>query len=490
MVSMEAMKGATVAHGSIATRRRNRRRDRNTASRGPMRIVGSEQCGGSTSSTHAVSPPSLAAGIALASSSALNEASNDDDDAYGDAYDDAYDDASTPTNKSAPRPRGHGSTMCYHSGDPPRPMSSSTNNKVLHDERTSEGKRECGYNSSAPTTAAGLGRNTQSGSESTSDRACQCRGGSGGGGGGGTTMNREPPPGISSGMTTIPDITRRLTTSTVDSSVDFRTHVVVRGLTGQQWNVPRSVGSVGILRSWVAKELHTFMPFTILTDATTGAELMCNLQDLTLDLISVTAIKQEPDKFEQDHYVHSMIEHAMYGDSAGVKRVIASLKSDGFSRNDVMAEAMFEIVNCPNTEPDLILETVRTMLDNGASPNSVDPAGIDAFNFVLGGQEIEMQPFSRIQGVPLLMYAAWRGHEELCQELLDYGADPDIRDSFGGSPLHVAVEQNKLPVVAVLVAAGASVNARNAQGHTPIHLIRDFTAPNAYNFLKSHGAVE
>ena len=74
-----------------------------------------------------------------------------------------------------------------------------------------------------------------------------------------------------------------------------------------------------------------------------------------------------------------------------------------------------------------------------------------------------------------LWYAAWSGDLRLTRELLAEGADPD--QSFSGkTPLMEAVDEpedffddDRLTIAQSLLAAGASVSARDPQGWTALH---------------------
>ena len=52
--------------------------------------------------------------------------------------------------------------------------------------------------------------------------------------------------------------------------------------------------------------------------------------------------------------------------------------------------------------------------------------------------------------------------------LLEAGHDPDIGDRDGFVPLHLAAQQGNVEVVEVLLAAGATVDAVNKYGNTPL----------------------
>ena len=90
-------------------------------------------------------------------------------------------------------------------------------------------------------------------------------------------------------------------------------------------------------------------------------------------------------------------------------------------------------------------EMIRLLLDAGADPNSVDPAGETA-----------------------LMMAARIGNLDAVKVLLDRGAVLDARDrEFEQTALMVAVRENHPEVVRLFVERHADVNARTRTGRAP-----------------------
>ena len=90
---------------------------------------------------------------------------------------------------------------------------------------------------------------------------------------------------------------------------------------------------------------------------------------------------------------------------------------------------------------------IELLVDSGADPNVRDAYGISP------------------------LYLATRfADTEIVMVLLEVGANPNIRDSFGNSPLHWAVNFSTTETVRVLIQAGALPNVRNNQGITPLHV--------------------
>ncbi|XP_047456624.1 BRCA1-associated RING domain protein 1 isoform X2 [Mugil cephalus] len=73
------------------------------------------------------------------------------------------------------------------------------------------------------------------------------------------------------------------------------------------------------------------------------------------------------------------------------------------------------------------------------------------------------------KGETLLHLAAIKGDAEAVKELLDEGADPNLKDNAGWTPLHEACNLGHLAVVEVLVSRGALLNTPGYENDSPLH---------------------
>nr|XP_057938719.1 BRCA1-associated RING domain protein 1 isoform X2 [Doryrhamphus excisus] len=73
------------------------------------------------------------------------------------------------------------------------------------------------------------------------------------------------------------------------------------------------------------------------------------------------------------------------------------------------------------------------------------------------------------KGETPLHLAAIKGDVEAVKELLDLGADPNLKDNAGWTPLHEACNLGHLAVVEVLVSRGALVNIPGYENDSPLH---------------------
>jgi ankyrin repeat protein len=92
------------------------------------------------------------------------------------------------------------------------------------------------------------------------------------------------------------------------------------------------------------------------------------------------------------------------------------------------------------------IEQVRALLAAGANPNLQNEAG----------------------NTPL-RWAAGHGHQEIVKMLLDNGANVNQQNGLGWTPLRVAVYKGHQAVVKMLLDNGANVNQQANSGWTPLH---------------------
>ena len=93
-----------------------------------------------------------------------------------------------------------------------------------------------------------------------------------------------------------------------------------------------------------------------------------------------------------------------------------------------------------------------------------------------------------------LHWAAWKGHPEVAEALLDAGADIGAHSAnghWGTTPLHAAAHGNQKAVAEVLIRRGADVNAARAVGTgTPLAETRVHNATAVAKLLIANGATE
>lgn len=124
-------------------------------------------------------------------------------------------------------------------------------------------------------------------------------------------------------------------------------------------------------------------------------------------------------------------------------------------------------------------QMVEKLLLKGADVNVIDKTGMTAIHWAIRKQSEEdirqlLQYGARVNvrnheaDTPLLM--AVRSGFGVVDLLLMNGANPNLADQIGESPLHLAAMQDNLSAAQSLITAGADVTALSMQGWTPLHL--------------------
>lgn len=93
------------------------------------------------------------------------------------------------------------------------------------------------------------------------------------------------------------------------------------------------------------------------------------------------------------------------------------------------------------------ISSIVQMLESGADPNETCP---------------------RNRETPLHRAIKSNNNEVIIKYLLDYGANPNIGDSEGETPLHRAVSRDEPNIVSLLLSYGADINALDLNGATPL----------------------
>ena len=87
-------------------------------------------------------------------------------------------------------------------------------------------------------------------------------------------------------------------------------------------------------------------------------------------------------------------------------------------------------------------------------------------------------------GKTSLRAAAHFGRTEMVQLLLDLGLDPDVRDDWGWTPLHVAINPE---TAKALIDGGANIHAKAKDGNEAIHSLIGENMLDSVKYLLSLG---
>lgn len=87
--------------------------------------------------------------------------------------------------------------------------------------------------------------------------------------------------------------------------------------------------------------------------------------------------------------------------------------------------------------------------------------------------------------------ATWKGHQEIVALLLEAGADVNAQNSnepWGTTPLHAAAHANQAAIAQLLIEHGADVNAWDMNGKSPLHHTTFHKAKAVAKLLEKYAA--
>ncbi|MCF8208480.1 MAG: ankyrin repeat domain-containing protein [Rhodoferax sp.] len=139
---------------------------------------------------------------------------------------------------------------------------------------------------------------------------------------------------------------------------------------------------------------------------------------------------------------------------------------------------------------------VRTLLQRGFDPNTVNPDG--DFGLILGLRQRALQVVGVLLSWPgtkievrtsadesPLMLAALKGHLQVCKQLISLDADVN---KTGWTPLHYAATGGHVDVIRLLLEHFAYIDAASPNGSTPLMMAAMYGTPAAVKVLLEAGA--
>lgn len=140
------------------------------------------------------------------------------------------------------------------------------------------------------------------------------------------------------------------------------------------------------------------------------------------------------------------------------------------------------------------LTKVRQLLGQGMDINQKDDDGLTPIMVAAKAGQIEIAKYLIKHGANINFYnfsdenavllAVQEKHFDILQLLLENKARPDIKiEKSGMTPLLVAIQNNELPAVKLLVDAGASTSEKNKEGFNALELAKKLNQAEIIEFL-------
>ncbi len=145
------------------------------------------------------------------------------------------------------------------------------------------------------------------------------------------------------------------------------------------------------------------------------------------------------------------------------------------------------------------LDVVKALLSRGVDPNVKDNRGFTALSHAMAARYDDVEdallsqphinPNSRgLNEQPALGAYVWRDDTARVKRLLVLGADLNLSDADGDTPLHGAAKSGNVEILTLLLDKGANPNAKNKEGGTPLMWAAVYGNEDAARLLLNRGA--
>lgn len=122
-----------------------------------------------------------------------------------------------------------------------------------------------------------------------------------------------------------------------------------------------------------------------------------------------------------------------------------------------------------------------------ALSHAIDAMHDDVEEVLLNRPELDPNCYG-MNGRPALFTYVWRDNKARVEKLLAHGADVNVRDADGDTALHGAAQTGNVEIMGLLLDKGPNVNAKNKVGGTPLMWAAVFGNDDAARVLLANGA--
>ncbi|MGV6825815.1 MAG: ankyrin repeat domain-containing protein [bacterium] len=140
---------------------------------------------------------------------------------------------------------------------------------------------------------------------------------------------------------------------------------------------------------------------------------------------------------------------------------------------------------------------VRLLLENGADIDLTDKQGLSAIYYAVLNGRTQLTELLLRRGaafdpdrILLGVSEANTSDRDVIHILVQHGANLEVRNTEGQTPLLIAIGHGNHRLVRHLVAQGADVNVRNAENISALQIAKQRDLEDIAHLLKSNGATQ